>query len=139
MCACARICASVDLGLGKWRTSPCRSSVQRNHSSAMKSTAATAMQKKPCIKKPHFKKIQRKPAAVQMSKVWNFNLPLASPTDRLVTTRQGPRRGKNDQIRVGSDCSGWCTEHMAARKLFGQRVLNTFASDISKNVRTLAS
>ena len=42
-----------------------------------------------------------------------------------------------NSVIVASDCSGWCSEVMAAKMVSALPVLQAFASDVSKPVRTL--
>ena len=45
------------------------------------------------------------------------------------------RREEGGPLRVASDCSGWCSEVLAAKDASSDEVLQVFASDTSKAVR----
>ena len=77
---------------------------------------------------------------VRSGRIWTILKPTlapARPHDALKCTRAKPQRLSDQKVRIAPDCSGWCTEYMAAVKLFGKnKVKHVFASDSAASVRT---
>jgi hypothetical protein len=75
--------------------------------------------------------VNKKPAAEPKSP-----LPCKMPLHALRNIEHAPAFRKHGVVRVGSDCSGWCSEVWASRNVLFADVVHVFASDDSSSVRT---
>ena len=83
------------------------------------------------------KKKQKKPSKANSAKTGVTTVPDRSPASRLRNSLQyaGPHP---PELRIGSDCSGWCSEVQAANNVVvGATIKHIFATDKERSVRTL--
>ena len=86
--------------------------------------------------KPNASRMKRPAAAPARLSAAQMASP--SPSDALDCIAPGAPRGR-DNVRVASDCSGWCTEVMAATDASMIPVVHVFACDNNRNIRKFIS
>ncbi len=76
------------------------------------------------------KKVKKKPTSAAP------RLPDKTPNNALAVQAIAMPRRRTD-VRIGSDCSGWCTEVLAAMAITAAPLTHVFACDSNRSVRKL--